>query len=354
MKMESDCPMSSPEPEAEESEEGMYSCNTCGVSFSSVIDHIQNYHNDQDQKLAGPGSKRYMRMNNMCDSVIRNLQQNDKSGPSHKVLIKEVLTKDGEMIKYYHCVFCNINVSSLGDFKTQPCKNYCLEKPVVEAFECEICCTVFPTNKARQIEAPRNSDFSEMRYLCATCEKMIPVDYRAIHEKSHLNEQNLLNCGICNKKFSSEEYLEMHMNAPLTKQDQSLRYNCLYCDRRFARPHEKVKHERIHTAHSVYNHHLLTHSDVRAYKCPYCPKAFKTSVQLAGHKNSHTKPFSCTHCNRPFASLYAVRVHTETHARQNNLKFSCSLCGASYARAFALKDHIKQHHKDDIMKTESV
>lgn len=56
-------------------------------------------------------------------------------------------------------------------------------------------------------------------------------------------------------------------------------------------------------SNSVYNHHLLTHSNVRGYQCPYCPKTFKTSVQLSGHKNSHTKPFSCNDCNRPFATL---------------------------------------------------
>ena len=32
----------------EESTDEIYSCNTCKVSFSSVIEHIQNYHNDQD------------------------------------------------------------------------------------------------------------------------------------------------------------------------------------------------------------------------------------------------------------------------------------------------------------------
>lgn len=98
-------------------------------------------------------------------------------------------------------------------------------------------------------------------------------------------------------------------------------------------------------AHSVYNHHLLIHSDVRAYQCPFCPKTFKTSVQLAGHKNSHTKPFSCTECNRPFATLYAVRSHMETHNKTNhNLKYSCDICGATYARGFALKDHVKEKH----------
>lgn len=108
-------------------------------------------------------------------------------------------------------------------------------------------------------------------------------------------------------------------------------YQCAECGKRFK-------------AHSVYNHHLLTHSNIRNYKCPYCPKTFKTGVQLAGHKNSHIKPFTCTECNRPFASLYAVRAHMESHFRENNLKYNCSECGASYARAFALRDHIKAHH----------
>lgn len=27
---------------------GLYSCNTCGVSFTSVLEHIQTYHNDQE------------------------------------------------------------------------------------------------------------------------------------------------------------------------------------------------------------------------------------------------------------------------------------------------------------------
>lgn len=105
----------------------------------------------------------------------------------------------------------------------------------------------------------------------------------------------------------------------------------------------------------MYNHHLLTHSDVRGYQCPFCPKAFKTAVQLSGHKNSHTKPFSCTECNRPFATLYAVKSHMESHKRANhNLKHACHICGATYARGFALKDHIAEQHSGVLEDTDAV
>lgn len=98
----------------------------------------------------------------------------------------------------------------------------------------------------------------------------------------------------------------------------------------------------------------MTHSDLRPYQCPYCPKAFKTPVQLSGHRNSHTKPFSCTECSRPFATLYAVKAHMESHKRLNhNLKHACHICGATYARGFALKDHIKEQHSNEMVTDEN-
>lgn len=90
----------------------------------------------------------------------------------------------------------------------------------------------------------------------------------------------------------------------------------------------------------------MTHTDERPYQCPFCPKAFKTAVHLGGHKNIHTKPFSCTVCNRPFSTLYATRLHMETHKRNESYKHNCHICGAGYARPFALKDHLRESHGD--------
>lgn len=251
-----------------------------------------------------------------------------------------------------------------------------------EMFICQLCNKTYD----KQYEEAHMDFHKTDNFDCEICNrKFYTKSNLEMHMRVHSNGKKFT-CSYCKKGFLTFENLTEHVN----NQCQSRKYECQYCGRRFSRPHEKVKHERIHTgekphvcgicgksfrvsycltlhmrthsgtrpyqcpycskrfkAHSVFNHHLLTHSDVRAYKCPYCPKAFKTGVQLAGHKNSHIKPFTCTQCNRPFASLYAVRAHMETHNRENNLKFNCWTCGASYARAFALRDHIKEHHGDD-------
>ncbi|KAK0166299.1 hypothetical protein PV328_004732 [Microctonus aethiopoides] len=328
-----------------------------------------------------------------------------------------------------------------------------------KSFTCKVCGTEFATHKslrlhsrmhapvrARHVDAPEGTNNS--RFTCQECGKSLSVFYRKAHMSLHAGDS--VTCAVCNRKFDSADSLAMHAavhpelgvqnnqnlqgnqtqqqqqqqqliqlsinppspsptppgiintsgNTTITNEvadtiDTAKPYQCQHCGRRFTRPHEKVKHERIHTgekphacevcgktfrvsycltlhmrthtgvrpyqcqhcgkrfkASSVYNHHLLTHGDERAYTCPYCPKTFKTRVQLAGHKNSHTKPFRCTECSRPFASLYAARAHIQTHKKDNNLKFSCIICGASYGRAFALKDHLKVHDPDILLPPE--
>ncbi|RZC37115.1 zinc finger protein 2 -like [Asbolus verrucosus] len=264
------------------------------------------------------------------------------------------------------------------------------DEPVRHMFICKICNKTYD----KQYELVHmNSHSSNNGFNCEVCNrKFFTKTNLEMHMKAHSNNKKFT-CSYCKKPFVTYDALNEH----LLNQCQKRPYACQFCGRRFARPHEKVKHERIHTgekphvcdicgkafrvsycltlhlrthsgtrpyqckhcgkrfkSHSVYNHHLLTHSDVRAYKCPYCPKAFKTSVQLAGHKNSHIKPFTCTECNRPFASLYAVRAHMETHKRDNNLKYECWMCGALYSRAFALRDHLKQQHHQDGEKEKAV
>lgn len=61
------------------------------------------------------------------------------------------------------------------------------------------------------VETADGSEVSKDKFICSVCSKVIPIDYRDIHQKSHKTTNNF-NCDICNKKFYSSEYLEMHMS----------------------------------------------------------------------------------------------------------------------------------------------
>ncbi|XP_968302.3 zinc finger protein ZFP2 [Tribolium castaneum] len=302
--------------------------------------------------------------------------------------------KPSNPLEIYICEVCNTNFPTFKSLRLhrrmhEPIKARHADTPanhdeeVRPMFICKICNKTYDKEyEAVHLESHR----PENGFNCDICNRKFHTKSNLeMHIKAHSNNKKFT-CSYCKKPFVTYDALNEH----LLNQCQKRAYACQFCGRRFARPHEKVKHERIHTgekphvceicgkafrvsycltlhmrthsgtrpyqcthcgkrfkSHSVYNHHLLTHSDVRAYQCPYCPKAFKTGVQLAGHKNSHTKPFTCTECNRPFASLYSVRAHMESHKTNNNLKYECWMCGALYSRAFALKDHLKQQHEQE-------
>lgn len=368
----------------------VYHCPVCMMKFSN----IEFYY-----KHRCPGKTKEHKCHK-CDTVFTSARSLKTHLREHNKTEEE--DTEGENKETFMCEECNTEFPSYKSLRLhkrmhEPIKTREIEAPVSygingtvtekndgprEMFICQLCNKTYD----KQYEEAHMDFHKTDNFDCEICNrKFYTKTNLEMHMRVHSNGKKFT-CSYCKKGFLTYESLQEHVSA----QCQRRKYECQYCGRRFSRPHEKVKHERIHTgekphvcgicgkafrvsycltlhmrthsgtrpyhcpycskcfkAHSVFNHHLLTHSDVRAYKCPYCPKAFKTGVQLAGHKNSHIKPFTCTQCNRPFASLYAVRAHMETHNRENNLKFICWTCGASYARAFALRDHVKEHHGEE-------
>ncbi|XP_037815578.1 zinc finger and SCAN domain-containing protein 2 [Lucilia sericata] len=270
-------------------------------------------------------------------------------------------------------------------------------------FFCEICNKSFD-QKLLVIHKNMHQNLEE--YNCGKCNKQFEnLPSYEIHMQMHVdNITNVKKTSTTTVKQINNFIVPEEVMPSTSAQGGSVeggkrKHACQYCGKEFQRPYEKVKHERIHTGEkpyecevcgktfrvsysltlhlrthtdirpyvcatcnkrfkqqSVYVHHLKTHVVERGYKCDICGKSFRTSVQLSGHKNIHSKPYNCTECNRPFASLYSVKIHMKTHNKghksNKNLKNRCSICGASYARIFALRFHLKEQHGLDVHPTQ--
>ncbi|KAM7344013.1 optix-binding protein [Cochliomyia hominivorax] len=260
-------------------------------------------------------------------------------------------------------------------------------------FFCEICNKSFDQ---KLLVIHKNMHQNVEEYNCGKCNKQFEnLPSYEIHMQMHVD--NMAKSKKTAKKNTDEGVA--NTSTQVSNSNGKRKHACQYCGKEFLRPYEKVKHERVHTGEkpyecevcgktfrvsysltlhlrthtdirpyvcatcnkrfkqqSVYVHHLKTHVVERDYKCDVCGKSFRTSVQLSGHKNIHSKPYNCTECNRPFASLYAVKIHMKTHNKchkaNKNLKNRCNICGASYARLFALRFHLKEQHNIDIDPTQ--
>lgn len=110
-------------------------------------------------------------------------------------------------------------------------------------FRCKVCSAEFNTRKRLLLHVPMHRHSEE-----------------AISRSSQMPSQSSYACLLCNKTFQEKYEHEMHMAAH--KENNTLElvkktdkrtskskgiHKCQYCGKEFSRPHEKVKHERVHT-----------------------------------------------------------------------------------------------------------
>lgn len=211
----------------------------------------------------------------------------------------EVKVDDAEGSVVYNCNSCDMTFSSVDqhvrDFHPneeivvevdeEVADSYGFEEVVEHeedivdessCFKCQICCTVLKSGRSLKLH---------MRVHDAKADKG-----GACNELKHL-------CRLCNRGFSNDEHLRLHLLAHdktrLVDFDGGEKggsgYPCNYCGKRFKRPFEKVKHERIHTGE-------------RPFSCEICGKRFRVSSCLKLHLRTHddSRPFVCPHCKKRY------------------------------------------------------
>ena len=91
--------------------------------------------------------------------------------------------------------------------------------------------------------------------------------------------------------------------------------------------------------------HMTGHSDAKALPCSFCPKSFKTKIQLDIHESRHTGQgkYECSICGKRFPQKGEVKNHEQQHGDERG--YTCDHCGKSFARDAYLRIHMKVHAK---------
>ena len=117
----------------------------------------------------------------------------------------------------------------------------------------------------------------------SSSEMKIEVDSNDITVHPHDDKSNLYLCTVCEKAFTTKNYLNVH------KLKHTVRnfYRCTRCEKHFATQQYLSTHMNIHSS---------------KYKCAECGKCFINNKELTIHRRSHSgeKPFQCTVCSKRF------------------------------------------------------
>ena len=144
------------------------------------------------------------------------------------------------------------------------------------------------------------------------------------------HERRMKQCDQCGKS-----YLPGYLRVHLLTHGNVLAYSCKYCPKKF-------KTRCILNSHTLWNH-IRT----RNYKCDICDATFISSSSRGAHiKQCHLKEkkYACDSCDKRFFSKSKLRGHSFSHTGVK--KFCCDLCNKSYQLKKSLQIHLKSHSKE--------
>ncbi|XP_037945530.1 oocyte zinc finger protein XlCOF6.1 [Teleopsis dalmanni] len=183
------------------------------------------------------------------------------------------------------------------------------------------------------------------------------------------NVKSLHPCTLCDKKFTRNFQLKLHMISVHNVGD-GLQYKCLECQKTFASRHSlKYHHKSIHSLERPYactqcerrfvlrtqlSSHMRTHtgeSKPRTHECDQCKKKYLTKSDLRTHMRSHDpdmeRPFKCDRCEKCFFTRGHLNSHLLVHTGEK--PFACTFCERSYQSVGNLNNHLVRRHADIIM-----
>lgn len=208
------------------------------------------------------------------------------------------------------------------------------------------------------------------KLVCRECS----IAFTHIHELEYHNLIHLKKvCHVCDKLFKTKNELDVHMKLHFARccgesfATASLlqlhtfkehQRNCGICD------------ERFNNFNSLF-HHLLDHTEGNWFKCNFCNKQFKESIDLETH---NCRYYTCQKCDIVFFTLKAYNMHMQSHTSEDlqvnilgkkkttrdrrkfrsvsftrKKSYVCQLCSEQFKLLVHLKVHMLRFHYSGLL-----
>lgn len=181
----------------------------------------------------------------------------------------------------------------------------------VKLYFCDICGNDF--RRRSDLNDHLDEHITKTEDGCFTCEVCQRVFHNLrlfrIHKRLHYATPKTWECDVCNKKYSSKNLLDEHLNMHTGARP----HKCLHCDKDFASKYTLSAHQKTHD------------NRPRPFKCSTCSKSFYSGQNLMQHEKTHLgiKPHQCEKCDKCFSTQHNLEVHKIIHSGFKPLVLDC-------------------------------
>ncbi|KAH1003731.1 hypothetical protein HUJ04_003601 [Dendroctonus ponderosae] len=322
-------------------------CNSCGRTFKGRLmleSHIKEHLNEpvkKCEKCEKPffclRKYRYHMKSKHNDAYVvckhcGKMFANSASLNNHE----KAHSEDYQHVFYKECSLCK------GKFRHLEAHMRNCHQPVEKTATCETCGKSFRNSKTLKLHLATHE--TTKLYQCSLCGNTFSTSRDLNrHEKLHGG----LSCIVCDKPFSKEAALELHLKrhigekdfkctliniaAKLQKIPPSKQKQCAICSKFF-------KDTRC------LNKHMISHRTDRPFKCPECPKGFKRKHDVNIHMAVHGKHarFNCNFCSKFFKTKQSFLVHRSRHLKE--YVATCESCSKGFVTKHEYFKHMNYRH----------